>query len=151
MNLFRWLVPCALALSLTMCDGDSSSPSSPTTPPPATTTTTTVRPSNAQLSLTGSYVCTDPFCDGGNYTLALTNSGGVGASINYMRLKNQAGTTVTEIGAQEFVRAFGSNRVEAGNTLRFTLSDAQIVFALVIGYTDDNFVTSEITWFTVKA
>lgn len=110
----------------------TSSPTSGTTPtpPPAP-------PADAVLTLTGSYECLDQWCDYAFFTLTLRNTGGVGANLNFIRVENKNGQPILELGADHFINAFGSNRLEAGDTLDFVLT-SQLGYVVIVGYGDDN-------------
>ena len=97
-------------------EGDST----PTSPAPAPTTTRqpTPRPAPAprrpaDISLAGEYECTTKFCDSAVFSLSLTNTGGVGANLNFIRGENRNFEPIWEYGADHFVNAFGNNRLEA--------------------------------------
>ena len=113
----------------------------PTSPAPAPTTTRQPRPvpaprRPADISLTGEYECTTSFCDYAVFSLSLTNTGGVGANLNFIRGENRNFEPIWEFGADHFVNALGHNRLAAGGGIDLGFR-AQLGFYIAIGYTDD--------------
>lgn len=126
------------------------SPSMPSTTTPTTTATTTppvpTTPANAEISLTGTFECVDPFCDFAAFDLTLRNTGGVGANLNFIRIENRDMVPILELGADHFINAFGNNRLEAGATMDFVLN-GQLGFVVIVGYRDDNGNRGEARYF----
>jgi hypothetical protein len=147
------LLPILIAGVLTSimgCGGDSPSTPTPTaTPTPTVTATpapTPAPPADAVVTLTGSYRCLDPFCDFAAFNLTLRNTGGVGANLNFIRVENQNGQPILELGADHFINTFGDNRLEADQTLDFVLT-AQLGYVVIVGYGDDNGNTGQAKYF----
>lgn len=129
-----------LLLILSSCGGDASSPTS--TPVPTAPTR-----ANLQVTLVGSPVLS--FGTVRNfalsYSIRVTESGGVGANMNFIRLEARIGTISVErqeIGAQTIIAQAGTNRIEARGSRDFNISqefnngNADNVL-LTISFTDD--------------
>ena len=123
---------------LSACGKDkAASPTAPAAPPPVATSTpapTTRQPAN--IVFEGGYECTDRFCDIATYSLRVTNTGGVGANLNYLRGENRNATPIWEYGADQIIQYFGTNRLEVRET-KEALVPAQLGAFVVLGYTDD--------------
>ena len=126
-----------IRLILVLCLSFLSCNSNPSAPTPAPIPTPPQR-QPAVLVLTGSYtvICLDPTCDFAEYDLSLTNSGGVGANLNYIRGENANYSPIWEFGSEHIIRHFGNNRIEAGET-KEAVFEAHIGAYIAIGYKDD--------------
>ena len=132
-------IPFIFLLTLSACGSDkSSSPTAPTPAPAAAPVAAAPVPpprTPAKLQISGSYTCTNRFCDAAIYDITLENTGGANANINFIRIENRQFQPVLELGADHFINTFGSNLLPAGNKVDFQLN-APLGFYLVIGYRD---------------
>jgi hypothetical protein len=135
----RRLIGLALAVGLAGCGGDS--PASPTPATPLRADITVVQTSVGQL-------CLSPisgFALRLRVPIRITESGGLGANMNYIRLSLYRGGAEVErreAGTADFVAYLGTNRLPARSIIAATLSfdfnttDADS-FLLSFDFTDD--------------
>ncbi len=130
------------AVALASCGGGSNSPSTPSTPPPASQSTITVTASAPTVAYSPR--------EGYTYRLTvhttITETAGLGANINYARLRlTKGGVEIerSEISSADLIVATGSNRLEARASrtmdLLFDCNAGNATGAiLVFNFTDDN-------------
>lgn len=149
----RLLLLFALALSLAAC-GDSDG--GMTDPTPMTTSTTSI-PAQAQIQLeilsAGALVSGQGNAFG--VSIRITESGGVGANINFARLEVFRATGELEerqeVGAGQIIAGVGDNRLEANTSeeatvtffFRATVKTGRTL-TFTMGFTDDNSNTFEV-------
>ncbi len=113
-----------LAVVMAGCGDSKSTPTAPATTP---------APPNLELS--GSYECTNRFCDNATYSIELTNTGGETANVNYVRGENRNEQPIWEFGANVFIETYGTNKIGPGEVFSGTFV-RQLGFYIVVGYGD---------------
>ncbi len=120
------LVVVALVFLVSGCGGGDNSPSSPT--PAAPSATSPTAPSRASVTAAASNGVVLASGSGNLVQLlvALRESGGVGANINFFRLDIYRATGEfeerSEIGSGQIIAGIGDNRLEANSTESVTLT-----------------------------
>jgi hypothetical protein len=144
---WKILIVSVLSLAVMGCNGSSSGTTSPS---PTPTTTVPAGPSAANITVTildAAYVATG----GGNavgFELRITESAGLGANINFIRVDVFRATGLfeerQEIGSGQIIAQTGSNRLEASQTRNMTAIltfNATVkrgrILRLTLGTTDD--------------
>ena len=136
--MLQWVAGFGLAMLLVLVGcGDSPTTTSAPTPPPPTPPPVAPSPpvTPANLVLSGSYECTNRFCDSATYSIELTNTGGETANVNYIRGENRNDQPIWEFGANTFIEMFGTNRLQPGQTFAGQFV-RQLGFYIVVGYGD---------------
>ena len=123
--MFKWIVVPVLIVSLAGCGSDSGSTTSSTSPTPSPAPPPAPRMSSIAMEVLDSgWVATNVGNAVGG-SVRFTESGGVGANINFMRLEVFRATGQfeerVELGSGRIIRDLGDNRIEANTQEQYSI------------------------------
>jgi len=115
----KWTIVFVLMVVISGCDGGSS-PSTPTSTPPAATAPPAPSQASITVSASNGLVIASGAGNLVQLSVALRETAGVGANINFLRLEIFRATGEfeerTEIGAADIIAGIGDNRLAANST-----------------------------------